>query len=416
MSKRPKPTNIDVDSDSDFDEPTISLPFSGNTHKHDNPSMLFGSANLTPANRRSSAESPSTALAGPMSNMFVEKGPKKGTKKGAASRGPRKSAKKAFGDSPHGEPPNEFNGRGSGILQSSVMAITKEEKQSGQVIDPLEINLDSVGSFLTTPVEKNKCVMCYVMRIKSGMFNKYPTWHLFVDPLHRSHANKFLCAAKRKVRSKTSNYSLSLDKDEFDKNKSSHLGKMSSNFLGTEYTVFGGGNKMHRSEIACIVFENNIMKGGPRQLGVCCPPLDRKKHSDLLGRKRDILGGGERNGYLTMVNKKPVRNEQKKCFELSFNGRVVMPSTKNFQLVSDESSDDRFGRKSSSSKKKSPPPKSMSKAKGWDASYDLNQSAVLLQFGKVDSKRFNLDVTYPLSPLQAFSLCIANCDSKLACE
>ncbi|CAM9793425.1 unnamed protein product [Heterosigma akashiwo] len=37
-----------------------------------------------------------------------------------------------------------------------------------------------------------------------------------------------------------------------------------------------------------------------------------------------------------------------------------------------------------------------------------------LQFGRVGKNRFTLDFKYPLSPLQAFSICLASLDGKLA--
>jgi hypothetical protein len=39
---------------------------------------------------------------------------------------------------------------------------------------------------------------------------------------------------------------------------------------------------------------------------------------------------------------------------------------------------------------------------------------IILQFGKVDKDRFSLDFQYPLSPFQAFALCIASMDGKIA--
>jgi hypothetical protein len=39
---------------------------------------------------------------------------------------------------------------------------------------------------------------------------------------------------------------------------------------------------------------------------------------------------------------------------------------------------------------------------------------VNLQFGKVDKDKFVMDVKYPLSPLQAFGVCVACMDRKIA--
>jgi len=69
------------------------------------------------------------------------------------------------------------------------------------------------------------------------------------------------------------------------------------------------------------------------------------------------------------------------AFVLNFNGRVDKPSVKNFQLV--EESDDEL---------------------------------IYLQFGRVGEDSFNMDFQYPLSPLQAFGICLSSFDYKIACE
>lgn len=82
-----------------------------------------------------------------------------------------------------------------------------------------------------------------------------------------------------------------------------------------------------------------------------------------------------------MVNKPPKWNETVGAYVLNFNGRVTMASVKNFQLVSPD-----------------------------------DQERVVLQFGRVDKDLFSMDFQYPLSPLQAFSICLSSFDQKLACE
>ena len=41
-------------------------------------------------------------------------------------------------------------------------------------------------------------------------------------------------------------------------------------------------------------------------------------------------------------------------------------------------------------------------------------SEPVLQFGRVDKHRFTMDYRYPLSPYQAFAICLASLDGKLA--
>lgn len=67
---------------------------------------------------------------------------------------------------------------------------------------------------------------------------------------------------------------------------------------------------------------------------------------------------------------------------LDFYSRVEVASVKNFQLIE---------------------------------KFDEGQR-MLLQFGKVNEKTFNLDFTYPISPVQAFAIAISSCDNKLLCQ
>jgi len=81
------------------------------------------------------------------------------------------------------------------------------------------------------------------------------------------------------------------------------------------------------------------------------------------------------------VNKPPRWVEEIQAYVLNFYGRVEKPSVKNFQIIKEN---------------------------------ELNK--IYLQFGRVDEVKFNLDFTYPLSPLQAFQICVSSFDLKFACE
>eukprot|EP00924_Labyrinthula_sp_SR-Ha-C_P002050 snap_masked-scaffold_145-processed-gene-0.1-mRNA-1 protein AED:0.42 eAED:0.45 QI:0/-1/0/1/-1/1/1/0/632 len=97
-------------------------------------------------------------------------------------------------------------------------------------------------------------------------------------------------------------------------------------------------------------------------------------------------------------NKAPIWVESLEAYSLDFNGRVTLPSNKNFQLQGTT-------------------PKL------------FERQEVMLQFGKVSefddkekSRRddpkysvYTLDFQWPFSPIQAFSICISSCDRKLAC-
>jgi len=83
------------------------------------------------------------------------------------------------------------------------------------------------------------------------------------------------------------------------------------------------------------------------------------------------------DGPIVLVNNKPTFNKKMNAFVLDFKGRVKEASVKNFQLI--------------------------------DRDHGSN-SKILLQFGKVSKHKFNMDVRYPLTPMQAFLTCISTFD------
>ena len=85
--------------------------------------------------------------------------------------------------------------------------------------------------------------------------------------------------------------------------------------------------------------------------------------------------------WIKMENKKPRWNPTVGAYVLNFGGRVTLPSIKNFQLVHEDEDD-----------------------------------KIILQFGKVGKDAFTMDFQWPMSALQAFSICLAAFDRKLACE
>ena len=74
-------------------------------------------------------------------------------------------------------------------------------------------------------------------------------------------------------------------------------------------------------------------------------------------------------------------NIEVQAFVLNFNGRVDKASVKNFQLIDE---------------------------------YDDNH--IYMQFGRVGSQNFNMDVAYPASLFQAFGIGLTSFDFKFACE
>ena len=144
-----------------------------------------------------------------------------------------------------------------------------------------------------------------------------------------------------------------------------------------------------REELAAVMYASNVLGSrGPRKMKVVVPKVrgdgvtriaqrPMKKREEMLSRFKD----DDTSEMVVMMNKPPRWNEQVGAYVLNFNGRVTMASVKNFQLVTPE-----------------------------------DQEAVLLQFGRVGKDLFTMDYQHPLSPFQAFAICLSSFDSKLACE
>jgi tubby-related protein 1 len=66
-------------------------------------------------------------------------------------------------------------------------------------------------------------------------------------------SGKFLLAAKKRTGNATSNYIISTDSEKMEKSAAGYLGKVRSNFLGTEFYIFdtGANPKNSKSEDEC---------------------------------------------------------------------------------------------------------------------------------------------------------------------
>jgi tubby-related protein 1 len=238
-------------------------------------------------------------------------------------------------------------------------------------------------------------IKCTITRDKTGMNKLFPRYYLWTDGGGQS-PGMFLLSAKKRKKNKSSNYTISLSQDEQSKDSGSFVGKLRSNFVGTEFYIFDNGdskksidpNAKGRRQLGGIFYETNILGAkGPRKLTVAVPDVDNEGNYCQFpqSEEKPVLTEKYKNSdwhnLRIFKNKSPVWNEKLKAYVLNFNGRVTKASVKNFQLAEPE-----------------------------------NPNKVFLQFGKVDSNKFNLDYRMPLSAIQAFCIAISAFDSKLACE
>jgi len=230
------------------------------------------------------------------------------------------------------------------------------------------------------------------------MFNMYPSYRLYLKD-----GMNFLLAARKRKKSNTANYVLSLDQDDIKKDSATYIGKVRANFIGTEFTVYDKGispaaeesgnsaeSKELRQELVFCTYESNILGAkGPRKMHVLLPKVyESGEHEEVRPKTQDASGLREiqeepctRHKTMLLHNKPPKWNDKVAAFVLNFNGRVTQASVKNFQLVLEE-----------------------------------DEERVVLQFGKVGKDEFTMDYSWPMTPLQAFGICLGSLDNKLACE
>jgi len=98
-----------------------------------------------------------------------------------------------------------------------------------------------------------------------------------------SNGMSFIMSAKKRGGSKTSNYMMSASMDNFDPKSEFCLGKVRSNFMGTEFLIYDNGKNpkktknMHecRQELGIVYYDATFMRGKtPRKMRVFTPEID----------------------------------------------------------------------------------------------------------------------------------------------
>lgn len=270
-------------------------------------------------------------------------------------------------------------------------------------------NLDTgdIRRFLMEPGPLNGSILCHIRREKGKL--GYPYYALYLEaPAVQpgsSEGERFLLSARKRKKSKTSNYLMSIDLEDTHRQSGNYFGKLRSNFVGTEFTIFDKGVKPSeaettsgnsalaaRCELGAVMYQYNVLgTRGPRKMTAIVPQVSERNERVVFRPKSDkdqdaILRlhkerNDTRDDLVTMINKSPKWNEQMQAYCLNFNGRVTKASVKNFQLVDCDA-----------------------------------QDRTILQFGKVGKDSFTMDYAWPLNALQAFAICLTSFDNKLACE
>mmetsp|Transcript_26112 Transcript_26112/g.34302 ORF Transcript_26112/g.34302 Transcript_26112/m.34302 type:complete len:410 (+) Transcript_26112:198-1427(+) len=258
-----------------------------------------------------------------------------------------------------------------------------------------ELGFNALKAFLTKSCRSgDPFVQCYVDRDRNGMNRLAPIYRLYIEPaggLEDGQEGRFLVAAKKRGKNKTSNYLISMDMVPTDRSSNRVVGKLRANWSGSEYTIYDHGlnpekcstPSMIRRELGLVKFEYDEMGPGrmrcfiPSTSGVgVAQPWRPQTEEETISHH---VEQDETDQLMTLENKRPKWDEGHGGHVLNFGGRVTESSVKNFQMFCHDTDDD-----------------------------------TTLQFGRVGKNRFTLDFQYPLSPLQAFAICLASLDGKLA--
>ncbi|XP_075423138.1 tubby protein homolog isoform X2 [Ascaphus truei] len=260
------------------------------------------------------------------------------------------------------------------------------------------IDVEDLEEFSMRPAPQGVTIKCRITRDKKGMDRgMYPTYYLHLE---REDGKKvFLLAGRKRKKSKTSNYLISIDPTDLSRGGESFIGKLRSNLMGTKFTVYDNGLNPGktsssleasnlRQELAAICYETNVLGfKGPRKMSVIIPGMNmdhervsirpRNEHETLLSRWQNK----NTESVIELHNKTPVWNDDTQSYVLNFHGRVTQASVKNFQII-----------------------------------HDNDPDYIVMQFGRVAEDVFTMDYNYPMCALQAFAIALSSFDSKLACE
>ncbi|XP_069829084.1 tubby-related protein 1 [Dendropsophus ebraccatus] len=265
----------------------------------------------------------------------------------------------------------------------------KEERSPSPVIE-----VDNLEEFVLRPAPQGVTIKCKVTRDKKGMDRGwYPTYYVHLD----NDKKVFLLAGRKRKKSKTSNYLISIDATDLSRGGENFIGKLRSNLMGTKFTVFDNGANPERAnsdwsnvrqELAAIVYETNVLGfKGPRKMTVLIPGMDEDCERVPIRPRNDNDGLLQRwqnknmENVIELHNKSPVWNDETQSYVLNFHGRVTHPSIKNFQIVHSD-----------------------------DVDY------IIMQFGRIADDAFTMDYKYPMCAVQAFAIALSSFDGKLACE
>lgn len=154
---------------------------------------------------------------------------------------PKENTGKAF------EKPREEPTKGEPIYEERLKKLESKEEvkeppksiprpPNVNVREILANEMQNMRKFLTSPVIRGITLQCTIRRDKSGFSRIFPKYYMSV-----SEQLTFLLAGKKRAGNRTSNYMMTMNQKDFKTKSQSFLGKVRSNFLGTEFMMYDHG-------------------------------------------------------------------------------------------------------------------------------------------------------------------------------
>lgn len=275
-------------------------------------------------------------------------------------------------------------------VRSSPAAQTAPLSPKLALAPTMPVDLSRISKLAIFPGSETNLLQGHIVRVKTLL---HPQYQLFIK-------DQLILMAGKQPKNRTSNYHIfdmtrtTALSAKLTKKSGNYIGKLRSNFSKRKSVLIG--NLSRKTELGAIRFANSTSTSEPRHLNVILPALSAKRQEiegltvgdtttsfslllDMFASTSEPNRGAAAapvalpTPLQVFENKEPVFENG--YYRLNFNGRVSVPSVKNFQLVR--------------------------------AGIQATDADVCLQFGKVDDKKFHLDFRAPLTPIQAFAIAIA---------
>lgn len=99
------------------------------------------------------------------------------------------------------------------------------------------LDMTDMRRFLMAPCPRRAgIVQCYITRNRSGTNKLFPGYQVYMKE-----GDRFLMTSKKRPNNTTSNYLISMEDGDLNRNSAHYLGKLRANFVGTEFQVFDDG-------------------------------------------------------------------------------------------------------------------------------------------------------------------------------